>query len=354
MNFNYENKRISGILTVLPKNEVAFEDEAENYNFSVKQSMKLKKIMGYEKHRIVVGDTSVSDLCVFGMRHLLDEGLISGDDIDALILVTQTPDYYMPPTSNVIQGELGLKQDMLCLDINQGCAGYLVGLIQAFNLLEQDSIKKVALLNADVLSRRTSNRDRGSYPLIGDAASVTIVERTDDNNRIYANLKMDGSGYKELIIPAGGMRLPATSETGVMEVDEAGNYRSLDHLKMNGEAIFNFVQTEVPSLVEDLLAVAETSKEDIDYFMFHQPNRFMLEKLADRMGVAREKLPNNVVENFGNSSSVTIPINLAFNLGEKLLTDSYKVCLSGFGVGLSSSAMLMDIGKLDFCRMIEY
>ena len=155
MNFNYENKRISGILTVLPKNEVAFEDEAENYNFSVKQSMKLKKIMGYEKHRIVEGDTSVSDLCIFGMRQLLDEGLISGDDIDALILVTQTPDYYMPPTSNVIQGELGLKQDMLCLDINQGCAGYLVGLIQAFNLLEQDSIKKVALLNADVLSRRT-------------------------------------------------------------------------------------------------------------------------------------------------------------------------------------------------------
>ena len=129
MNFNYENKRISGILTVLPKNEVAFEDEAENYNFSVKQSMKLKKIMGYEKHRIVEGDTSVSDLCVFGMRHLLEEGLISGDDIDALILVTQTPDYYMPPTSNVIQGELGLKQDMLCLDINQGCVGYLVGLI---------------------------------------------------------------------------------------------------------------------------------------------------------------------------------------------------------------------------------
>ena len=354
MNFNYENKRISGILTVLPQNEVAFEDEAENYNFSVKQSMKLKKIMGYEKHRIVVGDTSVSDLCVFGMRHLLDEGLINGDDIDALILVTQTPDYYMPPTSNVIQGELGLKQDMLCLDINQGCAGYLVGLIQAFNLLEQDSIKKVALLNADVLSRRTSKRDRGSYPLIGDAASVTIVERTDDNNRIHANLKMDGSGYKDLIIPAGGMRLPSTSETGVMEVDEAGNFRSLDHLKMNGEAVFNFVQTEVPPLVEDLLAVAETSKEDIDYFMFHQPNRFMLEKLADKMGVAREKLPNNVVENFGNSSSVTIPVNMAFNLGEKLLTDSYKVCLSGFGVGLSCSAMLMDIGKLDFCRMIDY
>ena len=106
--------------------------------------------------------------------------------------------------------------------------------------------------------------------------------------------------------------------------------------------------------MRSLLAVAETSKEDIDYFMFHQPNRFMLEKLADKMGVAREKLPNNVVENFGNSSSVTIPVNMAFNLGEKLLTDSYKVCLSGFGVGLSCSAMLMDIGKLDFCRMIDY
>lgn len=354
MNFRYRNKRISGILTVLPKNEVAFEDEVENYNFSVKQSMKLKKVMGYDKHRIVDEDTCVSDLCIFGLKHLIDKGLLEKDEIDALILVTQTPDYFMPPTSNVIQGELGLKQDMICLDINQGCAGYLVGLMQAFDLLEHDSVKKVVLLNGDVLSRRTSKQDRNSYPLIGDAASVTIVERDSRDTAVYANIKMDGSGSKALIIPAGGIKMPATAETGKLEMDEAGNYRSLDNLRMNGEAVFNFVITEVPPLVDSLLEEAEFSKDKVDYFMFHQPNRFMLQKLADKMDVPHEKLPSNIVENFGNSSGATIPTNITFNLGEKLLEDSYKICLAGFGVGLTWASMLMEIGELEFCNIIEY
>lgn len=354
MNFRYKNKKISGILSVLPKNEVKFDDEVKNYNFSEKQSMKLKKIMGYDRHRIVKEDTCVSDLCIFGLKHLIDEGFIHRDEIDALILITQTPDYFMPPTSNIIQGELGLKQDMICLDIKQGCAGYLIGLMQAFDLLNHDSIKKVAVLNADVLSRKTSKLDRNSYPLIGDAASVTIVEKDSESSDIYANLKMDGKLSKALIIPAGGMKMPSTPETAVSVMDDEGNYRSLNNLTMDGKAVFNFVQSEVPPMVDSLLEFSGYKKEDINYFMFHQPNRFMLQKLADKMNVSHEKMPNNIVENFGNSSGTTIPITITFNLGEKLIENSYDICLAGFGVGLTWSSMLMKIGKLDFCKIIEY
>ena len=175
MNFTFRQKRISGILTVLPKNEVKFEDDMSQYNFPPDKSMRLKQIMGYDKHRIAEGGVCVSDLCVFGLKYLIDQGLLDKDEIDALILVTQTPDHLMPPTSNIIQGRLNLKHDIICLDINQGCGGYIIGLIQAFMLLEQDGVSKVVLLTGDILSRRTSTNDRNIYPLIGDGVAITIV-----------------------------------------------------------------------------------------------------------------------------------------------------------------------------------
>lgn len=354
MNLRYKGKRISGILAVIPQNEQRFDDEVENYNFSVKQSMKLKKIMGYDRHRIVKEGTCVSDLAIFGLKYLLDEGLIQKDEIDALVLMTQTPDYLMPPTSNVIQGKLDLKQDMVCLDVKQGCAGYLVGLMQAFSLLEQETINKVALVNGDVLSRKTSPQDRNTFPLIGDGAAVTLVEKDSADSNIFANIKMDGSHRNALIIPAGGLKIPSTPDTAVMVMDEEGNSRSLDHWFMDGMAVFNFVVNGVPPMISDLMDFAGHRLEDIDYFMFHQPNKFMLQRLADKMGIDYAKIPYNMVENFGNSSGATIPTNIAFNLGDRLLNNSYLTCLAGFGVGLTASSMDLRIGPLDFCKMIEY
>lgn len=354
MNLTFQNKKITGILTVLPKNEVKFDDEAANYNFPIEKSLRLKKIMGYSKHRIVDEKTCVSDLCVFGLEHLIESNILKKDEIDALILVTQTPDHFIPPTSNIIQGRLGLKQDMICMDINQGCAGYLLGLIQAFILLDQDPIKKVALMNGDVLSRKTSSKDRNSYPLVGDAASVTIVERGDQNFPIFCNIKMDGSRGDSLIIPAGGLRMPSTPETSKLKETSDGNLRSKEDIIMDGTGVFNFVQTEVPPMVSDLFEMGKVNKNDVDYFMFHQPNKFMLEKLADSMEIPYEKMPNNIVTNFGNSSSVTIPTAITFNLGEELQDRTYKLCLAGFGAGLTWSSMMIELGNLDFCNIIEY
>jgi 3-oxoacyl-[acyl-carrier-protein] synthase-3 len=354
MNFYFSDKKISGILSILPANEVSFEDEMHNYNFSEAKSMKLKAAMGFNKKRIVKNGVTGSDLCIYGLNYLFENNYIKKDEVDALILVTQTPDYIMPPTSNVIQGELDLKEDVLCLDINQGCAGYIIGLIQGFLLLDQPAINKVVILNADVLSPKVSKRDRNSNPLIGDAASITIVERSKTPNNISCILKMNGKGAFALQIPAGGAKLPSSSETAKMHEDANGNLRSKDHLIMKGDEVFNFVQTEVPPLIEEVLKLAKIHKEEIDYFMFHQPNRFMLQKLADKIGVSRDKMPSNVVENFGNSSGVTIPIAIAFNIGDNIETKQHKLCLSGFGVGLTWAAMILDVGPLEFCKQINY
>ena len=354
MDFIFKNKRVSGILTILPKKAVKFEDEMANYSFSPAKCMKLKLAMGYNEHRIAEPGQCSSDFCIFGLQYLFDNNLLSKDDIDALLFVSQSPDYYMPPTSNLIHGHFGLKHDCLCMDINQGCAGFELGLIQAFMLLEQPAVKKVVLMNADVLSSKVSEQDRNSKPLIGDAAAITIVEKCKEENLIHANIKMDGTGAMVLNIPAGGFRMPCTPETAVMEQDAAGNFRSKNNLVMQGDEVFNFVQREVPPMIEHLFEQSAVDRNEVDWYMFHQPNKFMLHKLADKLGIPHEKMPANIVENFGNASGVTVPTCISYNLGDQLVSGKMRLCMAGFGVGLTWSSIMMEMGNLQFNKIIEF
>lgn len=353
MKLEYDGVRITGMLTVIPSNMRTFDEEMENYKASTARTKRLKAVMGYDRHHFVTDDTCTSDLAVFAMERLFQTGKLEKSDIGALILVTQSPDYFLPATSNVIHGRLGLAHDVYCLDINQGCAGFIIGLQQAFSILPQLSCKKAVLINADVLSRKVSKQDRNSWPLSGDAASVTIVEQGGDDS-IRGIIKMDGSRYDALIIPAGGFRQPSTSDTSILHDDGEGNLRSADNLCMQGGAVFNFMQTEVPPLIEEILDFAGKCKDEVDWYMFHQPNMFMVDKLADALGVPHEKMPSNIVTYFGNASGITIPTNICYNLGNKLLNDEYTICLSGFGVGLTWGGMVLRMGKLEFCEMAEY
>ena len=354
MDFLFKHKRISGILTVLPKNAVKFEDEMTNYNFSPIKSMKLKIAMGYNEHRIAKPGQTSADFCQFGLQYLFDNNLLSPEEVDALLFVSQSPDYFLPPTSNLLHGKFGMKQDCLCMDINQGCAGFELGLIQACLLLDQPAIKKVVLLNADVLSPKVSAQDRNSKPLVGDAAAITVIEQCKNENPIYANIKMDGTGALVLNIPAGGFRMPSSPETAVMEEDAAGNFRSKDNLVMQGDEVFNFVQREVPPMIEHLYEQSGVDRNEVDWYMFHQPNKFMLHKLADKLGVPHEKMPANIVENFGNASGVTVPTCISYNLGEQLCNNTMQLCMAGFGVGLTWSSVMMKVGNLAFNQIIEF
>ena len=354
MDFIFENKKISGVLTVIPPREIRFEDEIDNYDFPRKSSLKLQKVMKLGSRRVVEPDTCGSDLCLFGMQQLLDRGLLRREDIDALLYVSQTPDHFIPPTSNLIQGKLGLGHDVFCLDINQGCAGYVVGLYTAFMMLDMPAINKVILLNADTASKQVSSRDRASNPLAGDGASITVVEVDPNGTKIIGNLKMDGSRGQALCVPAGGYRIPASAATARTRDEGDHNPRSLEHIHMDGNAIFQFTMQEVPKMIADLLRSAGTSKDDIDYYLFHQPNGFILERIAEKIGVAVEKMPNNLVETYGNLSSVTIPAVMTMNLGASIQQRPFRLCMAGFGVGLAWASMIMEVGPLDFCELIEY
>ena len=353
MNLQFSSKKISGLLLVVPKHEKTFDEDVHKYNFPESRSMQLKKVMGFDKHRVVKENTTSSDLAIHGLKHLFNNNLISPYEIDALVVVSQTPDHFLPATSFIIHGETGLKKDIFCLDINQGCAGYLVGLFQSFSLLDQPNINKVALINVDVLSRKVSAHDRNSYPVIGDAASISIIENSN-GKKIFANIHADGSGNNVLMIPAGGMKLPSSPKTGKLKEAADGNIRSLESLVMDGSAVFNFVQTHVPPMINSLLEESNSNINDIDYFAFHQPNKFMLEKLAQKMNIDTDKMPNNLVELYGNSSGVTIPALIALNFEDKLLNNDFCFCLAGFGVGLTWASAIMQIGHMNFIKTIEY
>ncbi len=353
MYLHFKNKQITGILSVVPANEVAFDDEIPNYSFTAAQCLQLKKVMGYNKHRICKSrNACISDLICHGFNHLFEQGWLKREDIDAFILLTNSPDYPVPPTSNVIQGMLGLKHDMLCLDINQGCAGYMVGLSQAFMLLDQPEIRKVAVVTADIESRTHSYKDRSSYPLMGDAATITIVESKPSED-IHQFLKMDGTGALSICMPAGGLKEQANEDSIRMVDDGTGNIMSRHHIRMKGDDIFNFVMTRVPSMFGELFAHCGKSFDDVEFFMVHQPNKFVLTRLAKKIGVPTDKMPANVVENLGNSASSTIPNDITFNLGRRPETETIPLCLGAFGEGLIWSAAIIDLGPLDFCRMIQ-
>jgi 3-oxoacyl-[acyl-carrier-protein] synthase-3 len=330
-----------------------FDDEVGNYTFPEKQTMRLKKVMGYEKHRIVKNSTACSDLCVFGLNHMLQNGLVNRDEIGAIVVVTTTPDHLIPNVSNIIQGECNLDNDVICMDITQACVAFLIGLMQSFMLLEHLGNKKVLLFNADTLSKKASNRDRNSYPLAGDAAGITLVENDTNAKDIYFNYSNDGSRRDFLIIPAGGSRLACSPETAIMrDIDNDGNLRSLDNLKMKGREVFAFVLAEMPPLIEETLALAGKNKEDIDWYLFHQPNKFILKKLAEKLGVPYDKVPMNIVENFGNPSGASIPINIVYNLRQSFVEKTYSCCLAAFGAGLSWGAMTIELGGMNFCEML--
>lgn len=347
--------RIRGICATVPAQVYRFEDDLKFFPFSEKSSRRLARVMGFNEHRIADPQTTPCDLASYTMNYLFHNHYLEKDKVRALVVVAQMADHLLPGNSKVIHGQLGLPDDAFCTDIYENCIGFVSGLYMACSMLASSDLEEVVLVTTDCGACRANKNDRNSYPLCGDAAAVTVVTKSsspDDN--IPFVFHTDGSRRDALIVPAGGRRMPYSEETAKVVQDEMGNSRSLNDFYMDGTAVFQFVMTEVPPLIEEVCDYAGIKKEDIEYHLTHQPNRFMLEKLADLMDVSRDILFNNVVENFGNTSPVTIPVNIAFNLGQRLKTERPLVCYSAFGAGLSLAAALGRLGNLDFCDFIEH
>lgn len=348
----FHGKRITGMLSVLP--ETVYDYDTETAPFASIQTRRLKRIMGFGTRRAAKANTTTGDLCHYALRYLLDNGLIEKEEIGAVLVLGLTPDYFIPHNSNILHGEFDLPKDVVCIDIPQGCCGFMLGMMEACMLLDHMSERKVLVFTADVLNRKAPQTPMTEASFGGDACSVTIIENDPAASDIYFNLYNDGANREALVMHAGGWRMPRSPETAIPHDTGEGNgtMKSYDALWMNGSMVFNFVQKEVPPLIEELASYAGVNKEDIEMFFFHQPNKFMLEKLAERMKIPFEKMPMNIVGTFGNSSGSTVPVDITYNYGSKLENETVKCCLSGFGSGLTWAAAILDLGELDFCRLI--
>ena len=281
-----------------------------------------------------VADTNetASDLAIRAAKKLFDTEVINPEEIDFVLLATQTPDYLLPTTACIIQDKLGLPKSIGALDFNLGCSAYIYGLALSKGLINTGIAKNVLLITSETYTKHIHPFDKSVRTIFGDAAAATLVG-IGDSEIFGFDLGTDGSGYDKLIIPAGGSVLPKSEETS-KEYEEDGYIRSKDNLFMDGTEIFNFTIGVIPKTIKNILTKNNLTIEDIDLFIFHQANKFMLDFLRKKLKIPMEKFYINM-EDTGNTVSASIPIALKRAELEGRIFRGNKVMLVGFGVGLS-------------------
>jgi 3-oxoacyl-[acyl-carrier-protein] synthase III len=348
-----ENVAITGICTAVPSVVSSWRDEIPVFGES--DLRKIVENTGVENRRVAPPGVCTSDLCVAAAERLLGEMGLGIEAIDAIILVTQTPDYVLPATACSIAGRLGAAPHCVAFDVNLGCSGYTHGLWLASHLVAGRALNRVLLLAGDIATHRVFPRDRSARMLFGDAGTATIIEGRANPDRIRFRLGTDGTGQNSLIVPAGGFRRPSSTETSIATLWEDGNERGLDHLFMNGADVFSFTIRSVPRLLMDAISDADWTVADVDYFVLHQANAFMLKFLAKSAGIPLSKLPI-ALKDFGNTSSASIPLALTTALRDQLSGAGAKplnLVLAGFGVGFSWSAVATRLDGVVMPPLVE-
>ena len=287
---------------------------------------------------------TASDLGVAAGQRLFESGACEPDEVDFLLFCTQSPDYFTPTSACVMQDRLGLKTSCGAIDFNQGCSGYVYGLALAKSLIEAGTASKVLLITADTYTKFINRRDRSIRTLFGDGAAATLVTSVKAESEMIGPLVLgtDGRGANEIIVPAGGLRCRPTTETAIEKEDNAGNWRSAQNLYMNGADVFSFALRTVPPAVEELLRKSGLTLDQVDFFILHQANKFILERLRGKMKIPPEKFWIDM-ENCGNTVSSTIPIALESALEQQRVKTGDRVALVGFGVGYSWGAAMIEI-----------
>lgn len=343
------------MVTCVPSEERSIDDEMQALGGNPKQIARLKKTIGLDRRRVVDAETTAADLCESATRRLLEQGGYASESIDAILCVTQTPDYPQPCNAAVLHGKLGLPSRCAAFDVNLGCSGYVYGLWLAFMMASSGGCRRILLLAGDTISRLVHPSDRAVAPLFGDGGSATLIEFCKGSGPTWMSLDTDGSGYQHLIVPAGGARRPKDASTADVSEDESGNLRSAENLFMDGAEIFNFSILQEPQSVTDLLEYAERGLDEVDHFVFHQANRYILSNIAKRLKIDPVKVPMKTVERFGNQSSASIPSAICGELKEAVLSDEVStLLLSGFGIGLSWASALIEFSQLSVCEIIEH
>ncbi len=325
-------KAISGYL---PEQVLTNEALAGELDFQVEL---VAKTAGIQSRHVAGPQETAADLAVKAAEILFKEHGIQRECVDFLMFCTQSPDYQMPSTSCVIQRQLGLSHRIGAFDFDLGCSGYVYGLALANSFVESGLAKNVLLLTGDTISKYMHPKDKNRL-LFGDAATATLISGDGMAKIGRFELGTDGSGFDQIIIRNGGAR--HLERTGHTFEDENGDVHYEDYFDMNGEEVFKFTLDCLPGLIQDILQRNQLQQEDVDYYVFHQANRFMLNTLRKVCHISKEKFYVNLLTT-GNTTSSTVPLGLLDSIETGAIHHDMKVMVAGFGVGWSWAGTILD------------
>ena len=322
--------RIRGVTSSVPAR--CFDNLTETSDFGLEEVEKIVRMAGVRARHLADDSTCSSDLCVAAAQSLLQSLNWEPESIDALIMVTQSPDYFLPSTSCLIHKELGLSDSCAAFDLGLGCSGYPYGLWLAALMLEKKGFRRALVLHGETPTRFSDRSDRSVALLFGDAGSATALESSEENapGKWWFSLHTDGSGWNDLIIEGGGFRERFPEDP------------RKHFVTMNGANVFNFAIKRVPRLIDDTLRAAGMQKDSVDYFIFHQSNRFIIRHLANKAGISEARIPLTISE-YGSTGGPSIPLTMTKGSLTRPADRSLQLLLLGYGVGLSWGSALVDL-----------
>lgn len=327
-----KNVRIAGIAACVPAH---VEDNLSIPVFHEGEAERVIAQTGIkQKHTVVDNSTLASDMALAAAEKLLNEMKWDKATIEALCFVSLSHDYPEPPTACILQDRLGLPEDCMTIDINQGCSGWVNGLSVLSTMVSTGNIKRALLLNGDTSSLLCSPYDKESRPLFGDGSAATALEYDETAGEIYFNFGTRGSDFKAILTKFGGLRYPITEDA--LKFKEYGEniVRRDKDSTMDGMSVFAFGMNTAPKSVSSLCEKYNINLEGIDYFLMHQANMYMNEKIRKKLKVPAEKTPYSMGE-YGNTSSASIPLTIVTQLHEKMEQEKLKIMAVAFGVGLA-------------------
>ena len=329
---------IKAISYYLPERIVTNEELVKD--FPEWDAEKVASKTGILSRHIAKPDETAGDMALCAAKKMFEEHQISVNDIDFIMLCTQSPDYFLPTTACVLQDKLGIPTMAGAFDYNLGCSGYVYGLALAKGLIYAGIAKNILLLTAETYNKQIHSIDKGNRSIFGDGAAATLVS-TDGFAEIGDfSLGTNGAGAENLIVKTGAFReCNALNDCGT---DEGGSIKSSDHLYMNGSEIFNFTLEAVPALMQQVLEKNNIEKDNIDMFVFHQANKFMLNTIRKVCDIPKEKFYIDL-EKTGNTVSSTVPIALKDAINSDIIKNGMQVMLAGFGVGYSWGGCIINV-----------
>ncbi len=366
-NTRFTHATLAAISSVVAEHKISIEDELEYFSEDPAQAQRFAAVSGLHTRRRADDNVTASDMCAQAAKNLLQHTNANTNDIGAILFVSHSADYLLPASAAILQHKLGLPRTCVAMDMNAGCAGFVNGLWMAASLVESGACKKVLLLAGDTPGRFQPAANRVIGPIFGDAGTAALIEHSETPTTMSFSFGTDGSKHEALIIPGGGSRIPYVDSEGADSPfnqtipDGKGNPWTLGRycsIWMDPMGIYTFSTAVVPPHIKEHLAFDELEAESINRLFLHQANKIIVDSIAKRVGINKDRVPDESLRLYGNMGVSSIPVlicaHYAKENSELSATGHKNSMLCSFGAGLSWASAILSLDKTIVLPVCDY